>query len=280
MARRLCDVRRAKPSRRVNDQARTFSTPSRNARRTKNIALARDPPHPAFADAKATFPRKGGRGAPSRCVRAAPALAFCRAPAHRAARIPLTLASASSMGFKCGIVGLPNVGKSTLFNALTQTAAAQAANYPFCTIEPNVGDVAVPDPRLETLARDRQLEGDHPDAPDLRRHRRPGARRLEGRGSRQPVPRQHPRVRRDRPCRALFRGRRRHPCRRPHRPALRHRDDRDRTDARRSRKPRAARRRDGEEGQGRRQGGQGPATSSPSAASPNCARAGPRARPA
>ena len=57
------------------------------------------------------------------------------------------------MGFKCGIVGLPNVGKSTLFNALTQTAAAQAANYPFCTIEPNVGDVAVPDPRLDTLAR-------------------------------------------------------------------------------------------------------------------------------
>jgi len=57
------------------------------------------------------------------------------------------------MGFKCGIVGLPNVGKSTLFNALTQTAAAQAANYPFCTIEPNVGDVAVPDPRIETLAK-------------------------------------------------------------------------------------------------------------------------------
>ena len=56
------------------------------------------------------------------------------------------------MGFKCGIVGLPNVGKSTLFNALTQTAAAQAANYPFCTIEPNVGDVAVPDPRLGVLA--------------------------------------------------------------------------------------------------------------------------------
>ncbi|MCA3665942.1 MAG: redox-regulated ATPase YchF [Methylobacterium sp.] len=56
------------------------------------------------------------------------------------------------MGFKMGIVGLPNVGKSTLFNALTQTAAAQAANYPFCTIEPNVGDVAVPDPRLDALA--------------------------------------------------------------------------------------------------------------------------------
>jgi ribosome-binding ATPase len=55
------------------------------------------------------------------------------------------------MGFKCGIVGLPNVGKSTLFNALTETAAAQAANYPFCTIEPNVGNVAVPDPRLDRL---------------------------------------------------------------------------------------------------------------------------------
>jgi GTP-binding protein YchF len=57
------------------------------------------------------------------------------------------------MGFRCGIVGLPNVGKSTLFNALTQTAAAQAANYPFCTIEPNVGEVAVPDPRLDALAK-------------------------------------------------------------------------------------------------------------------------------
>lgn len=56
------------------------------------------------------------------------------------------------MGFKCGIVGLPNVGKSTLFNALTQTANAQAANYPFCTIEPNVGDVAVPEPRLDVIA--------------------------------------------------------------------------------------------------------------------------------
>ncbi|MGE5266110.1 MAG: redox-regulated ATPase YchF [Deltaproteobacteria bacterium] len=56
------------------------------------------------------------------------------------------------MGFKLGIVGLPNVGKSTLFNALTQTAAAEAANYPFCTIEPNVGEVGVPDPRLDTLA--------------------------------------------------------------------------------------------------------------------------------
>jgi GTP-binding protein YchF len=56
------------------------------------------------------------------------------------------------MGFKCGIVGLPNVGKSTLFNALTESAVAQAANYPFCTIEPNVGEVPVPDPRLDRLA--------------------------------------------------------------------------------------------------------------------------------
>ena len=56
------------------------------------------------------------------------------------------------MGFNCGIVGLPNVGKSTLFNALTESAAADAANYPFCTIEPNTGRGAVPDPRLEKLA--------------------------------------------------------------------------------------------------------------------------------
>src|ERR1039457_2810477 len=56
------------------------------------------------------------------------------------------------MGFRCGIVGLPNVGKSTLFNAVTRTAAAQVANYPFATIEPNAGEVAVPDPRLQAIA--------------------------------------------------------------------------------------------------------------------------------
>ncbi|MDP6305104.1 MAG: 50S ribosome-binding GTPase, partial [Alphaproteobacteria bacterium] len=57
------------------------------------------------------------------------------------------------MGFNCGIVGLPNVGKSTLFNALTSTAAAEAENYPFCTVEPNTGRVAVPDSRLDELVR-------------------------------------------------------------------------------------------------------------------------------
>ena len=84
------------------------------------------------------------------------------------------------MGFKMGIVGLPNVGKSTLFNALTKTAAAQAANFPFCTIEPNVGEVAVPDARLDSLA--------------------------EIAGSKQIIPilGQHPRMRRHRPCGPLF----------------------------------------------------------------------------
>jgi len=63
------------------------------------------------------------------------------------------IAKDTKMGFRCGIVGLPNVGKSTLFNALTETQAAQAANYPFCTIEPNVGNVGVPDARLDALAK-------------------------------------------------------------------------------------------------------------------------------
>ena len=145
------------------------------------------------------------------------------------------------MGFKCGIVGLPNVGKSTLFNALTQTAAAEAANYPFCTIEPNVGEVGVPDERLDTLAAHRQVGQDHPDAADVRRHRRPGARRVEGRRPRQPVPGAHPRGRRGRLRAALLRGRRHHPRRGPHRSGGRRRDGRDRADARRPREPGEAR---------------------------------------
>jgi hypothetical protein len=78
---------------------------------------------------------------------------FTLAYRRGAARRLLPLPGARILGFRCGIVGLPNVGKSTLFNALTETAAAQAANYPFCTIEPNVGRVAVPDPRLQEIAR-------------------------------------------------------------------------------------------------------------------------------
>jgi len=78
-------------------------------------------------------------------------LAIRLALSYRAGKSPASRKT-KLMGFKCGIVGLPNVGKSTLFNALTETQAAQAANYPFCTIEPNVGQVAVPDLRLDQLA--------------------------------------------------------------------------------------------------------------------------------
>ncbi len=102
----------------------------------------------------------------------------------------------------------------------------------------------------------REVGADRADEAHLRRHRRPGARRLEGGGARQPVPRHHPRGRCHRPCGALLRERRRHPCGRPHRSRRRHRDGRDRADARRSRQPGAASRRAGEEGQGRGQGSQ------------------------
>ncbi len=86
------------------------------------------------------------------------------------------------MGIKCGIVGLPNVGKSTLFNALTKAQIA-AENYPFCTIEPNVGVVGVPDPRLEALAAHREAREDHAGGDGVRRHRRASSRaRRKGEG--------------------------------------------------------------------------------------------------
>ena len=118
---------------------------------------------------------------------------------------------------------------------------------------------------------DRQIRPDHPDPADLRRYRGPGARRLEGRGPRQPVSRHHPRGRRGRPCGALLRGFRHHPCRRQDRATGRYRDHRDRTDAGRSRQPGKARRQPHQEGQGQRQGRQG-------AARPRQSRAGAVAR--
>ena len=108
------------------------------------------------------------------------------------------------MGFKMGIVGLPNVGKSTLFNALTRTAAAQAANFPFCTIEPNVGEVAVPDARLDKLAAIAGSKQIIPTRMTFVDIAGTGARRLEGRGAGQSVSGQYPRMRRYRPCPALL----------------------------------------------------------------------------
>ena len=161
------------------------------------------------------------------------------------------------MGFKCGIVGLPNVGKSTLFNALTQTAAAEAANYPFCTIEPNVGDVGVPDPRLDQL---REIAGSAAAIPtrltfvDIAGLVR-GASKGEGLGNQflghirevdavayvlrcfEDPDVVHVEGRID--------------------PVSRRRDGRDRADAGRHGKPGAPARSAGQEGQGRRQGGQG-----------------------
>ncbi len=183
------------------------------------------------------------------------------------------------MGFNCGIVGLPNVGKSTLFNALTATQAAQAANYPFCTIEPNVGRVAVPDPRLDKLAAiassakiiNTQLE--FVDIAGLVK----GA--SKGEGPRQPVPRQHPRGRRHRPRAALLRGRRRHPRLGQRRSGARCRGRRDRADAGRPRQPREAPAQPREARQGRRQGSRRRGAGREEGARRACATASRPARP-
>ena len=131
-----------------------------------------------------------------------------------------------------GIVGLPNVGKSTMFNALTRNDVL-AANYPFATIEPNVGVVPLRDPRLDRLAEMFSLGEGGPGDGVVRRHRRHRRGRQRGRRAGQQVPRQHPRGRRDLPGRARLRRRRRRARRRPRRPGRGHRDDRDRARPRR-----------------------------------------------
>ena len=105
---------------------------------------------------------------------------------------------------KLGIVGLPNVGKSTLFNAITSTKNAEAANYPFCTIEPNSGIVAVPDKRLDKLAEIWQTNKKDPCHRGIRGYRRSCEGCQSGRGSGQQVPGPHPRVRRHCACGALL----------------------------------------------------------------------------
>ena len=151
------------------------------------------------------------------------ALAGVRSPAGRA----LDLAPVS---LSIGIVGLPNVGKSTLFNALTR-ANALASNYPFATIEPNVGIVGIPDPRLAALSGPVRLGPDRARDGAVRRHRRAGPGRLGWPGSRQPVPVAHPRDGRDLPGRQSVHRSRRQPRRRRRVPGAGHRDDRHRADA-------------------------------------------------
>ena len=140
---------------------------------------------------------------------------------------------------KIGIVGLPNAGKTTLFNALTR-AGAETAAYPFTTVEPNVAVVDVPDERLAAVAAGGRREPAGPGDDRVPRHRRPGARRLGGRGARQPLPRRDPRDRRDLPRRPHPRRRAGPPSRRPRRPARRRRGGGGRAAARR---PRAGERR-------------------------------------
>ena len=151
---------------------------------------------------------------------------------------------------KLGIVGLPNVGKSTLFNALTN-AGAQSANYPFCTIEPNVGVVAVPDERLQKLADMYDPQKITPaiiefvDIAGLVKGASKGGR------TGQSIPRQHSGSGRHRPCGPLFRGRRYRPCRRRRRSGPGYGDYQSRADFRRYGDARAADRPDGQGDEGR-----------------------------
>ncbi len=155
---------------------------------------------------------------------------------------------------KLGIVGLPNVGKSTLFNALT-SAQAEAANYPFCTVEPNVGIVEVPDARLAGLAERGEPEAHRAGGRGVRRHRRAREGRGERRRTRQQVSREHPRDGRDHPRRALLRGSGRAARDGRDRSRARPRSDRDRARARGSRDGGETARQGAARGEVARQGG-------------------------
>ena len=160
---------------------------------------------------------------------------------------------APAVSTRIGIVGMPNAGKSSLFNALTK-AGAEAANYPFTTIEPNVAVVPVRDARLEQVAATVGVLGDRLGHDRLPRHRGPRRGRPQRRGARQQIPREHPRDRRDRARRPRPRRRERDPPGGQRRAAARHRDDRGRARARRPRAGRAARRARRQTGARRRQG--------------------------
>ncbi len=134
------------------------------------------------------------------------------------------------MSTRIGIVGMPNAGKSSLFNALTK-AGAEAANYPFTTIEPNVAVVPVRDERMEEVARTVGASEIVWDTIDFHDIAGPGRGRARGRGPRQPIPREHPRDRRDRARRARALRRRGRAPRGARRSAGGHRDDRDRARA-------------------------------------------------
>ena len=160
----------------------------------------------------------------------------------------------SRLMLKAGIVGLPNVGKSTLFNALTRSRKAEAANYPFCTIDPNVGVVIVPDDRALRAAKNRQDQCRRSGGHRVRRHRRTRGGRQQGRRSGQPVPGQHPRSRRHRAGRALLRGSGHRSHHGWHRSGARHRGHHHRARPRRPGCRRQTHRQDAEESEIRRQG--------------------------